>query len=202
MSYLPSIRVSVTFPLSAHTHQQIKIGLIIHTFSRHRSDLYRFLAGGSSGINYSLFCRIFSLTLVDALVTIPLSIVIIYGNTVISPIRPYNSWSDVHYNFSRVVMIPSVFWRYAYEQDTTGWIRFAVVWRNMMYPFCAFIFLAIYGTSMEILWFYRDLVRCSVEWIKNKRTPSMEKALVKTNLGNGTVFTSVLGVEGASVVSK
>ena len=165
----------------------------MYTLLRDRSTLLKRLKSENPEINYVLFCRIFALTLVDAVLTIPFSVTFIYFNTTIVPIHPYISWVDTHSNYSRVISVPSVLWRYGYETDPTGgWFRFAIVWRNIMNPACALIFLAIYGTSMDIVWYYWDVIWRCLAWFGFKRSMRTIVRDVERFHTHGPVFSSVV----------
>ena len=201
--YPLSIRVSIfrghTIPIQLLTDSA---GIIIYTLFRNRSSLLKHLKSEHSEINYVLFCRIFALTLVDAVVTIPLSVAFIYCNVTTAPVNPYISWADTHYNYSRIVSVPSALWRYGYETDPTGgWYRLSIVWRNIMYPFCAFFFLTIYGTSMDIVWYYWAIIWKCLAWFGVKRsTRTIARDSVRFRM-RGPVFSSVVCSDDATLTA-
>ena len=183
------------FPQLYYTYSLLinSAGIIIYTLLRNRSSLLKHLKSEHSEISYVLFCRIFALTLVDAVVTIPLTAAFIYCNATITPVDPYISWADAHYDYSRVVSVPSVLWRYGYKTDPTGgWYRLSIVWRNITYPFCVFLFLAVYGTSMDIVWYYWAVIWRCLGWFGVKRSTKTTVQDSVRSRTHGPVFSSVV----------
>jgi len=95
------------------------------------------------------YFRLMGLAGVEVMLTVPLGAFSIYLNASGAPVNRWVSWSNTHYDFSRVEQFPSVIWRQ--DQLTEGSIeltRYVVV-------FCAFLFFALFGFADEARRNYR-----------------------------------------------
>jgi pheromone a factor receptor len=84
------------------------------------------------------------LAIIDILCTVPLGIFTLYfGVKDGGGLRPWISWENTHYNFSRVVLVPSAFWRrdpnFEVSVELTRWLPVV----------CGFIFFALFGFAAE-----------------------------------------------------
>jgi len=97
-----------------------------------------------------------ALAMCDILLTTPLSIFTIWLNATVSPIQPWVSWEDTHYDYSHIDQIPAAFWR--------GNHTIVVIFEftRWMAPLCAFIFFAFFGFADEAKKFYGRLFRMAI----------------------------------------
>ncbi|TEB23044.1 putative transmembrane pheromone receptor [Coprinellus micaceus] len=97
----------------------------------------------SSGITASRYLRLMLLAIADMLCTVPLGIFTLYFGVNDGRLRPWISWENTHYNFSRVVLVPAVFWRhdpnFEVSVELTRWLPVV----------CGFIFFALFGFAAE-----------------------------------------------------
>ena len=122
-----------------------------------RKELNELLTSNSTAVNYSLFYRVFALASVDAIFTIPLGVFVIYCNAVHARVYPYVSWAEVHWGFSRVDTFTNEEFYKIFHR--TGWTVFLRLWRQWVNVFCAVVFLAVCGTTMDLVHFYCDAFR-------------------------------------------
>ncbi|KAF9462769.1 STE3-like pheromone receptor [Collybia nuda] len=101
------------------------------------------LMNSNSSMNASRYFRLMLLAVVDILCTIPLGVYTIYIATKGVPLSPWVSWEDTHFDFGRVVKIPTLFWRsdpsFQIGVELTRWLP----------VFCAFLFFALFGFASE-----------------------------------------------------
>jgi pheromone a factor receptor len=140
--------------------------LVVRTFITQHKELNEALTNESSKVTYSRFYRAFALASVDTLFTIPLSIVVLYINAVITgPVIRWPGWTKVHngYFSPTVYYGPAAYWRnpliYRLAPHGVGWVRFSIAWHQWIHAFCAFIFIAIYGTTAEVMHYYTNLFK-------------------------------------------
>ena len=138
--------------------------LVVRTLITQRKELNEVLSNQSSRLTHTRFYRAFAVASVDVIFTTPLSIFTLYYSSVINgPVNPWPGWSEVHSNFSRVTMGPSFLWRnpklHPHWPHGVGWFKFALAWNQWIYVFCAFVFIAIYGTTKEVMEYYANVLK-------------------------------------------
>ena len=94
-----------------------------------------------------------ALAMTEMCLTIPLASFVIYLNRT-QPLVPWRGWADTHYNFSRVVLIPAVYW----QDDSLLVAAFEL--NRWISPFCAFVFFAYFGFAQEARRNYMRFLRC------------------------------------------
>ena len=67
---------------------------------RQRRKAHTLFAGGVSGMDPYIYLRLMAFAGLDVVVNTPMSIVAIALNLKYVPVRPYVSWSDVHWGKS------------------------------------------------------------------------------------------------------
>jgi pheromone a factor receptor len=91
------------------------------------------------------------LALVNMSMTIPMGVFSIYLNSHGVQLAPWISWENVHYDFSRVDLVPSIIWRsnpsYNTSVELTRWL----------FPVSAFLFFALFGFASEAQKQYHSL---------------------------------------------
>ena len=129
----------------------------MRTYHQRLKELNELLGDNESErpVSRSMFYRVFALVATSALVTVPLIAFQFYIFIAKDHVQPYVSWSDVHKNFSEVVAFTTEQVDAAASENTaTMLMRDLLSW---VYVVCAAIFLAIFGTSKGVFWFYADL---------------------------------------------
>lgn len=109
------------------------------------------------------------LTIIDMLCTVPLGIFTLYFGVKDVGLRPWISWEDTHYNFSRVGLIPAVFWRrdpnYEVSVELTRWLPVV----------CGFIFFALFGFAAEAKKVYTTIFRGAAARLGFERKPGAKR---------------------------
>jgi pheromone a factor receptor len=106
----------------------------------------------------------------EILFTTPLAIFNIWLNASLSPIGPWISWDDTHFDYGRVIQVPATIWRsnriLAISIETTRWVA----------PLCAFIFFMFFGLADEA----KKNYKLAFHWVMKRvcrRLPSLPIAL-------------------------
>ena len=137
--YIPSIVIG----LFAATYSI----LTIISFQKNRSQFMSLLSSNSN-VTSDRFLRLMFLASVEVLFDIPLNL---YGISTSAhvPLNPWISWENVHSNFSRVPLVPSVIWRSNRDEEIALELsRWSVI-------FCAFLFFGFFGFADEARKNYR-----------------------------------------------
>ena len=107
-------------------------------------------------MNTGRYLRLMLLAVMDMMCTIPVGIYSVYIGNLGVGLAPWISWSNVHYNFSRVDLVPSIFWRgdpaFQTSVEMTRWL----------YPAAALLFFALFGFASEAQKNYKRVFK----WIK------------------------------------
>jgi len=90
------------------------------------------------------------LAMTDMVLTVPLAVFSIFLGTYGVKLAPWISWEEVHYNFSRVKLVPAIVWR------SDGWFMASVELTRWLYVVSAFIFFALFGFASEAQKHYKD----------------------------------------------
>jgi len=110
----------------------------------------------------------------DILCTVPLASFVMYLNGNAQSLQPWESWENVHYNWSRVVQIPAIIWHQDHLQvvgiELTRW---AV-------PACSLLFFVFFGFAHEArknyrraFWAVAGLLGCSPARPKSPSAPTV-----------------------------
>lgn len=104
-------------------------------------------------LDESQFPRIFALGCFDALLTMPITIMIMVTNIVVTVLlfNFYQGWTFIHSNWEPVI-IPKSIW------STTKLGVFSVHWDEWINPFFALIYFTLFGLTPEARKGYRKLV--------------------------------------------
>jgi len=123
--------------------------LSLRAFSRRRLEFTQFMNSNTSSLTMSRYFRLMALATTEILLTIPLAIFTIWLNATASPLGPWRSWEDTHFDYFRVEQIPALFWRsnrlLVIAMDFTRWTA----------PVCALVFFAFFGFADEAKKNYR-----------------------------------------------
>jgi hypothetical protein len=94
-----------------------------------------------------------ALAMCDILLTTPLAIFTICLNAKVSPLQPWISWEDTHYDYWRIGQLPAFFWK---KNHT---LVIVIEFTRWVIPICAFIFFAFFGFADEARRYYSRLFR-------------------------------------------
>ena len=104
----------------------------------------------NSNLTYNNYWRLVALASVDFCFTVPLGICSIVLNTKVG-IRPWVSWDDTHWGYSRVDLFPRV------VADQAPFFLVGLRIRQWSTVLCAFIFFGFFGFADEAMKNYRLL---------------------------------------------
>lgn len=117
-------------------------GLTLAAFYKRRMA-FNSLISGNNSMNANRYARLMMLSVVEMAFTVPISIYSVYISGTSIPMQSWVSFSDTHYNFSYVGLIPAAEWTsnsiYKQSIDLTRWL----------FPVCAFTFFALFGFASE-----------------------------------------------------
>ena len=114
----------------------------------------------------SRYFRLMALAGVELMCTTPLAIFQMALNATAQPLDPWVSWSDTHYNFSRVRLVPAVIWR------TNHLFVMGIQLNRWSGPFCALIFFGFFGFATEARKHYWNAITRVLVICRLKRDPS------------------------------
>ncbi|PPQ94355.1 hypothetical protein CVT25_000683 [Psilocybe cyanescens] len=134
--------ISSMWPLVLGLISMVYCILSLRSFARRRLEFNQFISMNSS-LTVSRYFRLMGLAMTEICATTPLSIFIIWLNATASPIGPWRSWSDTHFNYSRVEQFPSVLWR------SNHLLTVAMEFSRWITPVCSFTFFAFFGFAHE-----------------------------------------------------
>jgi hypothetical protein len=115
------------------------LGLNIHLFWKSSRRLKEMLVGQNGNSGQNRYLRFIALSSTQILCSLPVTIYPIYFNARVTPISPWLSWDDTHFNYSFVDQIPSVVWRASAATET------ALELHRWFLVLCAFIFFIFFG---------------------------------------------------------
>jgi hypothetical protein len=125
-------------------------------FLKRRAE-FNAVVSKSSALTINRYFRLMLLATVEICCTIPISSYFLYTDT-FHLLTPWISWSNIHFNFSRVDLIPAVLWRSNHAQLV------AVELSRWVLPLCSILFFALFGFAEEAQRHYR-MFYC---WIAKK----------------------------------
>ncbi|KAF7344703.1 Pheromone receptor [Mycena venus] len=89
------------------------------------------------------YLRLSALALTDLLLTAPLAVFTIYLNVTATPISPWISWADTHFNFGNIEDVPRILW------TANASSHIAVELTRWASPVCGLVFFAFFGFGEE-----------------------------------------------------
>ncbi|KAJ7182462.1 pheromone A receptor-domain-containing protein [Mycena crocata] len=122
--------------------------LTIRAFMKRRAQFNQFLSASPSLTAHRYF-RLMALATIELLFNTPISSYGLYLNITQSPIQPWISWDNTHFDFGGIEQIPAVLWRSS--QQTV----IAVELSRWAQVFCALVFFAFFGFAAEARKHYR-----------------------------------------------
>ncbi len=139
--------------------------LTIIAFNRRRLQFKEVLSAHSN-LSASRYYRLMFMASVDLILTVPLATYVLVANT--HGLRPWISWENVHYDFSRVDQVPALLWRLVPGGTLIDLQRWFVVMG-------AFVFFLLFGFADEAKKHYRAAFS------------SVVKRVTSTSLGSTTL---------------
>ncbi|KAI0270658.1 putative fungal pheromone GPCR, STE3-type [Gloeopeniophorella convolvens] len=121
--------------------------LSIRAFWIRQAEMKEFLAN-SSTMTTGRYFRLIALSMTEMSLTTPLSVFVIIFNAS-GEIQPWISWSNIHFDFSRVELISASLW-----QPDHGLAASLIITRWLV-PLSAFVFFVFFGFGDEALKNYR-----------------------------------------------
>ncbi|KIL55876.1 hypothetical protein M378DRAFT_560049 [Amanita muscaria Koide BX008] len=95
------------------------------------------------------YSRLVAFALTNMALTVPIGVFSIYLGTKGVKYAPWVSWSDTHFDFSRVDLVPTLVWR-----DGDVYSRISVELTRWIFPASSIIFFAFFGFTSES-WFMK-----------------------------------------------
>ncbi|KAF9649298.1 fungal pheromone STE3G-protein-coupled receptor [Thelephora ganbajun] len=164
VNMLPAYFLVVMWPVVIGMISAIYCGLTLWSFLQRQAQFSQFMSSNSS-LTMSRYFRLMALAGVELLCTTPLSVFLMVLNLTAQPLDPWVSWQDTHYNFSRVRLVPAVFW------TMNRWLVVGIQVNRWSGPFCAFIFFAFFGFAAEARKNYRNTISKVFAFCRLKRDP-------------------------------
>ncbi|KDQ50562.1 hypothetical protein JAAARDRAFT_141682 [Jaapia argillacea MUCL 33604] len=135
------------WPLIFGLVSAVYCSLSIYSFSKRRASFNEFMTSNKS-ITVSRYFRLMALAMTDLLCTVPFALYSIWLNASVG-VQKWVSWSDTHFDFSRVDQFPSVLWHL--DQRTVVSIELT----RWLLPVCAILFFLYFGFASEARRHYR-----------------------------------------------
>lgn len=123
--------------------------LSLRSFARRRAEFGEFFASNKS-LTVSRYFRLMALATTEIIFTTPLAIFSMWFNATASPIGPWRSWDDTHFDYFRVKQIPAVLWRNGTRSQVVG-----LELSRWVIPLCALVFFGFFGFAEEAKKNYR-----------------------------------------------
>ena len=118
-------------------------------FAQRRLEFSRFMATNKT-LTMSRYLRLMALSMTELLLTVPLSIYVIWLDSTAMPLDKWVSMEDTHFNYSRVEQFPRILYtanaKYTMSLEFTRWI--VVV--------CSFIIFGYFGFAEEARRHYKQ----------------------------------------------
>ncbi|KAJ7182466.1 GPCR fungal pheromone mating factor, partial [Mycena crocata] len=121
--------------------------ITIRAFMKRRAQFNQFLSASPSLTAHRYF-PLMALATIELLFNTPISYGL-YLNITQSPIQPWISWDNTHFDFGGIEQMPAVLWRSS--QQTV----IAVELNRWAQVFCALVFFAFFGFAAEASKHYR-----------------------------------------------
>ncbi|KAJ7475475.1 Rcb3.42 [Mycena galericulata] len=116
--------------------------LTIRAFMKRRAQFNQFLSS-NTGLTANRYFRLMALATIELAFNTPISSYGLYLNVTQSPIQPWISWANTHFDFSEIDVWPAIIWR------SNAQTVVAVELSRWAQVFCAFIFFAFFGFAAE-----------------------------------------------------
>lgn len=138
---------SLFFVSVIHSYSSVYAVMSLHALLVRRAQFKQFISSSTS-LTSSRYFRLMALATTEMIFTLPLGTYELFSDSG-SALNPWISWSDTHYDFSRVDQFPSFEWKVSASVvvplELTRWII----------PACAFVFFSFFGFAEEARKNYR-----------------------------------------------
>ncbi|KAF8884494.1 fungal pheromone STE3G-protein-coupled receptor [Infundibulicybe gibba] len=179
---LPTYFLSSMWPIIIGLISAVYCVLSLRSFARRRIEFSHFMTSNKS-LTLSRYFRLMALAMTEILFTTPLAAFSIWLNATATPIGPWRSWADTHFNYSRVRLIPAILWR------SNRLLSASMEFSRWVVPLCALIFFVFFGFADEARRHYRLAFWAVVKRLGFKPAPKPSHAGVPSI---GYVISSVL----------
>jgi len=129
------------------THMNPSV-LTLRAFMKRRAQFSQFLSSTTS-LSLERYFRLMCLATTDIFLTVPISSFGLYLNAVSKPIYPWVSWSDTHFEFSVLDVVPAAIWR---RSTLSTVVLESSRWLLVL---CALVFFGFFGFADEARKNYR-----------------------------------------------
>lgn len=138
--------------------------LTLRAFHRRRLEFSQFLSSNQS-LTISRYFRLMALATTEICCTTPLAIAVLCLCATSEPIEPWRSWSDTHYQYSRIVQVPALIWRsnemLVASYETSRWIT----------VLCPLVFFCFFGFVHEARKHHRALFNAALKRLGYQQPP-------------------------------
>ncbi|KAE8258677.1 hypothetical protein A4X13_0g1523 [Tilletia indica] len=184
-------------PVVASTVALIYSFLALRWFVIRRRQFNAVLQNSHTGLNRNRYLRLMAMAGTEALWSFPINVTILVSKFTLQdkPIHPYLSWSDTHFQFSRIDQYTSAFWDSA-PGLKAYWKASLCLGRYGALVGCFFLFV-FFGTGNDALKFYGAVLRKILpipSRTQATRKPTMSSSQDHWNI-EGTVRTIVYGTQ-------
>ncbi|KDR78096.1 hypothetical protein GALMADRAFT_245099 [Galerina marginata CBS 339.88] len=165
--------VSSMWPLVLGLISAVYCVLSLRAFARRRAEFSQFLSSNTT-LTMGHYFRLMALAMAEICATTPLSIFMIWLNATATPIGPWRSWEDTHFDYSRVEQIPGIIWR------TNHILVIGMEFSLWVTPVCSFTFFAFFGFAREsrrnyaVAWVWLKK-RCGISSIRPPIAPKFQQ---------------------------
>ncbi|KZV82019.1 fungal pheromone STE3G-protein-coupled receptor [Exidia glandulosa HHB12029] len=174
---IPALFILYIPPLVLSVGSLTFASLALRHFLIRRVEFERHLRDSQSALTTSRYMRLMALAVCEIFWGTTLGAYVVFLNISVDGLRPWTSWADVHYNFSRVAVYP----RYLIG----SWQKQNLFLSWWITPATALLFFIFFGFSEEALEGYAGALR----WV---RRVVFRQTITQTTSGTGT------GTYGAS----
>ncbi|KAI0341208.1 STE3-domain-containing protein [Trametopsis cervina] len=142
--------LSIVWPVVIGLVSALYCILTLRAFFKRRVQFNQFLSRNNS-LTANRYFRLMGLATTELLCTTPIAAYGMWLNIQNSPISPWISWADTHFNYSQVDQYPALLWRAS--RNTV--ISFEMTrWSPV---FCGIVFFAFFGFAGEARRHYREI---------------------------------------------
>nr|QPG55753.1 pheromone receptor [Auricularia cornea] len=124
--------------------------LSLRAFIKRRAEFNELLRSTATGLNSTRYFRLMALASSEMIIGLPTSLYFFITNLRIAGVAPWISWEDTHWNFSKVVFVPTYALKFSPET------RVALELNRWAFPFIGFVFFAFFGLAEEARRNYRN----------------------------------------------
>lgn len=137
--------------------------MAFYWFMKRRANFAAHLQSSESGLTSSRYIRLMGLAVVEILLSNGLGIMVWVNNQKILPLRVWDNWNDVHWNFSRIAQFPRplVIPHTIYTYAAYAWTA-PIVGSFVFFAFFAFGQESIQEYKKCIFWFRKEVLKQNI----------------------------------------